>query len=153
MYLLNRSQITKSTCSPQYLHSTMYLLNQVWTQEKALNISKFTFHYVSIKSLALSLVCTTLSEFTFHYVSIKSVKQMLQGTCMCQFTFHYVSIKSISDSEILAGQGDLHSTMYLLNPVPQHLIISQAYFVLFCRPTIIHCNKICIHQKLSLFTA
>lgn len=48
---------------------------------------------------------------------------------------------------------DLHSTMYLLNPVPQHLIISQAYFVLFCRPTIIHGNKICIHQKLSLFTA
>ena len=47
----------------------------------------------------------------------------------------------------------LHSTMYLLNPVPQHLIISQAYFVLFCRPTIIHGNKICIHQKLSLFTA
>ena len=69
------------------------------------------------------------------------------------FTFHYVSIKSGNTFGECGLITHLHSTMYLLNPVPQHLIISQAYFVLFCRPTIIHGNKICIHQKLSLFTA
>ena len=55
------------------------------------------------------------------------------------FTFHYVSIKSKLDGEGVYTGANLHSTMYLLNPVSQHLIIFQAYSVFFCRPTIIQC--------------
>ena len=35
---------------------------------------------------------------------------------MLVFTFHYVSIKSSSPSVVSDRIGDLHSTMYLLNP-------------------------------------
>ena len=94
-------------------------------------MKEFTFHYVSIKSKEIKLI----DEDGKHLHST----MYLLNRC-CQELLHQHSVY-------------LHSTMYLLNPVPQHLIISQAYFVLFCRPTIIHGNKICIHQKLSLFTA
>ena len=58
-------------------------------------LSIFTFHYVSIKSVAQEEKVITNKEFTFHYVSIKSnmcLKLVLW--CFIPFTFHYVSIKS-----------------------------------------------------------
>ena len=136
----------------KHLHSTMYLLNLLTPFSLTWSI-KFTFHYVSIKSVMRDEVGKFLALFTFHYVSIKSQNN---------FQNPYAALNLHSTMYLLNHRLNgyrtipiinLHSTMYLLNPVPQHLIISQAYFVLFCRPTIIHCNKICIHQKLSLFTA
>ena len=76
---------------------------------------KFTFHYVSIKSLSAQVQPTAESNlhstmyllnpdvednhvhgniFTFHYVSIKSDKEEAHHTDINEFTFHYVSIKS-----------------------------------------------------------
>ena len=114
---------------------------------------RFTFHYVSIKSRYLvdSKAGNTNLHSTMYLLNLDDLTNCPQN--LWSFTFHYVSIKSVFLEVQSVPLTDLHSTMYLLNPVPQHLIISQAYFVLFCRPTIIHGNKICIHQKLSLFTA
>ena len=36
-----------------------------------------------------------LCKFTFHYVSIKSIRGTLQFVSQPLFTFHYVSIKSL----------------------------------------------------------
>ena len=112
----------------------------------------FTFHYVSIKSKQTIFLCLRLTHL---HSTMYLLNPIWHGYAehRKEFTFHYVSIKSLGSQRSLTSRYHLHSTMYLLNPVPQHLIISQAYFVLFCRPTIIHGNKICIHQKLSLFTA
>ena len=130
----------------------MYLLNRDAGDSTLIKTSKFTFHYVSIKSSI-----TLAEEYASYHLHSTMYLLNLMSSAMSLatkgFTFHYVSIKSYSTPAYIPDGFNLHSTMYLLNPVPQHLIISQAYFVLFCRPTIIHCNKICIHQKLSLFTA
>ncbi len=51
----------------------MYLLNREITTYYVVVLSKFTFHYVSIKSDDGVDEKTIIEEFTFHYVSIKSV--------------------------------------------------------------------------------
>ena len=51
MYLLNRKLVVKRMLTLLHLHSTMYLLNPAIT-EALNNANKFTFHYVSIKSIA-----------------------------------------------------------------------------------------------------
>ena len=53
--------------------------------------------------------------FTFHYVSIKSIASKVWTTLPVRFTFHYVSIKSAIAFDDGDGNIDLHSTMYLLN--------------------------------------
>ena len=152
----------------------MYLLNLIKICIQLIN-TQFTFHYVSIKSQ-----CGTAGEFLrvhlhstmyllnrvlflpydmlFH--NLHSTMYLLNLNTFLNFNNPVVNLHStmyllnlLYCSSVISSLSHLHSTMYLLNPVPQHLIISQAYFVLFCRPTIIHGNKICIHQKLSLFTA
>ena len=57
------------------------------------------------------------SKFTFHYVSIKSTTDIDDLQELAAFTFHYVSIKSVSHHPDNYNQPDLHSTMYLLNPL------------------------------------
>ena len=49
----------------------MYLLNRD-ALGMATGAIRFTFHYVSIKSMLGSDGMPTVSVFTFHYVSIKS---------------------------------------------------------------------------------
>ncbi len=57
------------------------------------------------------------SKFTFHYVSIKSMRAYTIDYPSRVFTFHYVSIKSILLKLVRGVIVYLHSTMYLLNPV------------------------------------
>ena len=49
----------------------MYLLN-LGVESMNLELIKFTFHYVSIKSADKDTSKNTATRFTFHYVSIKS---------------------------------------------------------------------------------
>ena len=125
----------------------MIIFNHIYS------VCKFTFHYVSIKSHFVNRVISRKKAFTFHYVSIKSKRPPRWESWRTNLHSTMYLLNRRSHKRRAPGYQDLHSTMYLLNPVPQHLIISQAYFVLFCRPTIIQGNKICIHQKPSLFTA
>ena len=55
------------------------------------------------------------SKFTFHYVSIKSFPKQADSETVLAFTFHYVSIKSLTDGLWTGMDANLHSTMYLLN--------------------------------------
>ena len=50
MYLLNHTRVCVNAPRSSNLHSTMYLLNHV-TDDVYMLCHKFTFHYVSIKSL------------------------------------------------------------------------------------------------------
>ena len=115
MYLLNLLSVSVAFDLNFDLHSTMYLLNRNVTRWKH-SILKFTFHYVSIKSISqvlhwlyflhLHSTMYLLNQntfpfrffvsllFTFHYVSIKSVHRMYDYKQEFSFTFHYVSIKS-----------------------------------------------------------
>ena len=54
------------------LHSTMFLLNHIDVKNAPV-ATRFTFHYVSIKSMAIIIPIIRMIIFTFHYVSIKSV--------------------------------------------------------------------------------
>ena len=136
MYLLNRVYSSAPIMLCTDLHSTMYLLNPYSEWSKA-GAQKFTFHYVSIKSILGISRLYPVPSFTFHYVSIKSylkicaayTKPYLHSTMYllnpatirirCSvfslFTFHYVSIKSSSTVSPFFCRIDLHSTMYLLN--------------------------------------
>ena len=53
-------------------------------------------------------------KFTFHYVSIKTIKSVTLNSLLFRFTFHYVSIKTFSLLCRNYFQTYLHSTMYLL---------------------------------------
>ena len=72
MYLLNRCHPQPCTTPAFYLHSTMYLLNRPRFAVFAADGSRFTFHYVSIKSTFEAISTAVSNVFTFHYVSIKS---------------------------------------------------------------------------------
>ena len=63
---------------------------------KTITVDKFTFHYVSIKSLTNNAKFKEKFGFTFHYVSIKSEWKIISIKSLQRFTFHYVSIKSNS---------------------------------------------------------
>ena len=92
MYLLKHNLSQTNNCSALYLHSTMYLLKLRLSGIPTACLTKFTFHYVSIKTIYFLIFFIDVTAFTFHYVSIKT------HLCSLQFLF----------------QKDLHSTMYLL---------------------------------------
>ena len=116
----------------------MYLLNPLVPCDFTLTVT-FTFHYVSIKSDEPVTFKLMFGRFTFHYVSIKSLETVASLLGGNAFTFHYVSIKSSTNDSIICIGGiftfhyvsiksrfhwihvqsycNLHSTMYLLNPV------------------------------------
>ena len=60
MYLLNQSVKIHENEGKINLHSTMYLLNQADTADGKGGVSEFTFHYVSIKSYLMLLICLYL---------------------------------------------------------------------------------------------
>ena len=92
MYLLKHNLSQTNNCSALYLHSTMYLLKLRLSGIPTACLTKFTFHYVSIKTIFLTL----------HFLKV------------VLFTFHYVSIKTIRFYDVSLCNQDLHSTMYLL---------------------------------------
>ena len=54
------------------------------------------------------------AKFTFHYVSIKTISSTESVPETSLFTFHYVSIKTLISVPTLTPSNNLHSTMYLL---------------------------------------
>ena len=95
MYLLKHNLSQTNNCSALYLHSTMYLLK-----------------------LRLSCIPTAcLTKFTFHYVSIKT------HLCSLQFLFQkdlhstMYLLKLLSISVWISDLTNLHSTMYLLKRI------------------------------------
>ncbi len=73
------------------------------SEPKKVSVSKFTFHYVSIKSFSLVPMPGRGYLFTFHYVSIKSARGLGDSSHNAQFTFHYVSIKSLTDKAVISS--------------------------------------------------
>ena len=65
---------------------------------------------------------TNTNRFTFHYVSIKSFTSWDAMSAFIEFTFHYVSIKSEGLPPSIDVDYNLHSTMYLLNPIAKMLM-------------------------------
>ena len=76
------------------LHSTMYLLKQSYAIGSAASMIRFTFHYVSIKTMPSDRKGIEHPLFTFHYVSIKTTAFLICMDILLIFTFHYVSIKT-----------------------------------------------------------
>ena len=63
------------------------------------------------------------SSFTFHYVSIKTIaKNFNTPVTFNLFTFHYVSIKTKKFDKADMYVYNLHSTMYLLKPELQYTV-------------------------------
>ena len=94
MYLLKLITSRILACLHSNLHSTMYLLKP-----------------------SLQLVKYIESRFTFHYVSIKTIRFTPDNYIIIIFTFHYVSIKTKRFCKDENIEDNLHSTMYLLKPL------------------------------------
>ena len=116
MYLLNLfSRLFKSITVDKFTFHYVSIKSVIIIKFE-FNIYKFTFHYVSIKSVIIIKFEFNIYRFTFHYVSIKSESAVVYDIKTGLFTFHYVSIKSPEVSNRNTNNPNLHSTMYLLNP-------------------------------------
>ena len=100
--------------------------------------NSFTFHYVSINTVAKARRKLFTVNFTFHYVSINTKNNTYQETShpslhstmfllillvvslitspLADFTFHYVSINTFFLFVLFLPFVSLHSTMFLLIP-------------------------------------
>ena len=116
----------------------MYLLNPEQGDKITYEL-KFTFHYVSIKSvvreyrlleiLHLHSTMYLLNRYP-HYKTL--VSSMI-------FTFHYVSIKSSTFKSMIIYIYYLHSTMYLLN---QNQRCQQVILKLYLHSTMYLLNRL-----------
>ena len=115
MYLLNLfSRLFKSITVDKFTFHYVSIKSVIIIKFE-FNIYRFTFHYVSIKSVIIIKFEFNIYRFTFHYVSIKSKIINAVAHEVIRFTFHYVSIKSSSLPVLLFLFRNLHSTIYLLN--------------------------------------
>ena len=96
-------------------------------------------------------------KFTFHYVSINSLHLSLQGLNSVQFTFHYVSINSMFHQQGCQMCMYLHSTMYLL--ILYYLLFfvfllchlySTMYLLIHDGPLPIHVTFLYLHSTMYL---
>ena len=134
MYLFQPRLSLQSHCQPHIYIPLCIYFNCGYTIASAL-MKRFTFHYVSISTLAFQPTVLLCSRFTFHYVSISTgalfaeyhnkfiiyiplciyfnyVWCVRRGS-VTLFTFHYVSISTDAQSETCRAFLYLHSTMYL----------------------------------------
>ena len=128
----------------------MFLLILKKKEEITMLLSSFTFHNVSINTLAhptaqtshISLHSTMfllirhhhteivhdLKNFTFHNVSINTTETSTRMEMWLDFTFHNVSInteqKKYNGYQLFAS---LHSTMFLLILCPSSCSISMTF--------------------------
>ena len=93
MYLLNQNLIILIIENIRNLHSTMYLLNLSILHNKRA-ISKFTFHYVSIKSIHFQRPPLFHRHLHSTMYLLNPYRNKVFGSGKTPFTFHYVSIKS-----------------------------------------------------------
>ena len=93
MYLLNQNLIILIIENIRNLHSTMYLLNPSILHNKRA-ISKFTFHYVSIKSIHFQRPPLFHRHLHSTMYLLNRILLYISNLKWFRFTFHYVSIKS-----------------------------------------------------------
>ena len=113
MYLFQHITATEQWQRLAYLHSTMYLFQRSRTQGSEEKIQQFTFHYVSISTVAQQRAG---KPWFIIYIPLciyfnSNCNRMF--IIEFQFTFHYVSISTddvVIDFSVLKN---LHSTMYL----------------------------------------
>ena len=98
------------------LHSTMYLLKPSSVVGTSIFSTRFTFHYVSIKTYPFTKI--TLSNQHLHSTMyLLKLHAIIVVHKPFTFTFHYVSIKTNNVSDDNIDKPNLHSTMYLLKLV------------------------------------
>ena len=101
-----------------YLHSTMYLLNLDDLTNCPQNLWSFTFHYVSIKSIARSRT----SILTGHHLHstmylLNRVFLRLRGSRQRHLHSTMYLLNRFVGLSQWENMYNLHSTMYLLNPI------------------------------------
>ena len=139
-----------------HLHSTMFLLILEPPQHIATRWKKFTFHNVSINtvncydtdsvrgylhSTMFLLIHQSIVEafgaaliFTFHNVSINTQdRRCTVWEDAVVFTFHNVSINTTKCRFQQGIQLHLHSTMFLLIPIPHNCLYYMLNLTTFCR--------------------
>ena len=121
MYLLKRLPRTERTAVLSYLHSTMYLL-KLRSGGKPYFLFLHLHSTMYLLKLKLPVLCHKSTKFTFHYVSIKTLISFFKALTPDLFTFHYVSIKTNGVTLWGSHDGHLHSTMYLLKRVRHNVI-------------------------------
>ena len=84
----------------------------------AITCPLFTFHDVSINTLAVAFADVFSVFFTFHDVSINTAFLDRIYEAGQFFTFHDVSINTENSAQMAAQVAALHSTMFLLIPMP-----------------------------------
>ena len=114
MYLLKLFGSFSGFQSSLNSHSTMYLLKLASLWNEISSSVKFTFHHVSIKTLASFVMNLLVFLFTFHHVSIKTDPDSKDTWKNQKFTFHHVSIKTGRGKGWSGCILHSHSTMYLL---------------------------------------
>ena len=97
-----------------HLHSTMFLLIQVWKSETGVELSSFTFHNFSINSKYQDVI------IIFRYY-LHSKMFILISLVKFTFTIHNVSINSNKQAIAGVNYNNLHSTMFLLIPCERPL--------------------------------
>ena len=105
----------RSASSLRYLHSTMYLLNQI-----LLLILCLTIKNLHSTMYLLNHCCTRAKNQRYPHLHstmyLLNPYKQYNTHDVKKFTFHYVSIKSYVDFILHIKIMNLHSTMYLLNP-------------------------------------
>ena len=99
MYLFQPERVNvpgQVTCI--YIPPCIYF-NHAPSQNQAVFLLTFTFHYESISTLGNPTPSAVSIKFTFHYVSISTRSDVHGSVGECLFTFHYVSISTNSKED------------------------------------------------------
>ena len=167
------------------LHSTMSLLQLLQHQSEQGLYTEFTFHNVSITTRCVSLEClmTTIIYipqclyynravkilrtvgwiFTFHNVSITTMLARRWCSMMQTFTFHNVSITTQEWGNHVRKLQNLHSTMSLLQQLPERRedmlkiiftfhnvsITTSAYFIESFKQINLHSTMSLLQRRIS----
>ena len=124
----------------------MYLLNPAKVKSFATSM-KFTFHYVSIKSLSAYNPTSDMIRFTFHYVSIKSFSARFNKSSVSYLHSTMYLLNRRQEFEDFKKELNLHSTMYLLN---QNQHYRQAIPKLYLHSTMYLLNQAVEKQNVML---
>ena len=104
MYLFQPERVNvpgQVTCI--YIPPCIYF-NHAPSQNQAVFLLTFTFHYVSISTLGNPTPSAVSIKFTFHYVSISTDCWLNRKSECVGLTFHYVSISTRSDVHGSVGE-------------------------------------------------
>ncbi len=150
MYLFQPVAKTTAESAKVNLHSTMYLF------QPRLSLQSHCQPHIYIPlciyfNCGYTIASALMKRFTFHYVSISTLAFQPTVLLCSRFTFHYVSISTVFSTPVLNTVSHLHSTMYLFQlclmrpPWLRHFIYI---------PLCIYFNRCSIRNlpRVSLFT-